>query len=72
MMSMTEVAMMLEFEIKWHEDIRNESFNDFDWRWKDGQMRMLQSLVDEIDGIKVPSMLERILLDMEEIENEMR
>lgn len=71
-MTMTEVAMMLEFEIKWHEDVRDNSHNDFDRRWKDGQISVLQRMVNDIDGIKEPSVVDQIMDMMEEIENEMR
>ena len=45
-------AMYLEFSILWHKDIRDASFNDFDRDWKQGQINLLQGMVDELDSIE--------------------
>lgn len=58
---MDVTAIYLELCILWNKDIRNNSFNDFDRRWKQGQIDLLQGMLDEIDGIVKPSLLERLL-----------
>jgi len=62
-------AMYLEFSILWHKDVRDSSFNDFDRRWKQGQIDLLQSMVDEIDGIQKPSAIEIAFSIAEEMED---
>jgi hypothetical protein len=57
----------LLLNIEWNKQIRDESFNDFDKRWKQGQIDMLQTIIDEMLGIKYDHM-EKILLLMEEIQ----
>jgi hypothetical protein len=69
-MSLDAFAMYLEFSILWHKDIRDGAFNDFDRRWKQGQMDLLQSMVDEIDGIQGPSWIDTAFSIAEEMENE--
>jgi hypothetical protein len=44
-------AIYLELMIQWHRDILETCCNDFDRRWKKGQIDMLQNMVDEIDAI---------------------
>ena len=56
----------LLLNIEWNKSIRDESFNDFDKRWKQGQIDMLQTIIDEMLGIKYDHM-EKIVLLMEEI-----
>ena len=57
----------LLLNIEWNKQIRDESFNDFDRRWKQGQIDLLQGIIDDMLGIRV-DMMEKILLMMEEIE----
>jgi hypothetical protein len=63
-------AIYLELCILWNKDIRDNSFNDFDRRWKQGQIDLLQQMLDEVDGIKQPTLQEIIFADYELI-NEM-
>ena len=58
---MDVTAIYLELCILWNKDIYDNSFNDFDRRWKQGQIDLLQGMLDEIDGIVKPSLLERLL-----------
>jgi hypothetical protein len=69
-MSVDAFAIYLELCILWHKDIRDNSFNDFDRKWKQGQIDLLQSMVNEIDGVIEPSVLDTILLMMEEMGEE--
>ena len=64
-------AIYLELCILWHKDIRDSAHNDFDRRWKQGQIDLLQEMVDEIDGIVKPSYLEEILALADKIEKAM-
>ena len=56
----------LLLNIEWNKQIRDESFNDFDKRWKQGQIDMLQTIIDEMLGIKCDP-LKKIVMLMEEI-----
>ena len=47
-----KTAIYLELMIQWHRDILETCCNDFDRRWKKGQIDMLQNMVDEIDAIQ--------------------
>ena len=58
---MITTALYLEFEIQWHKDILESVFSQEDKRWKQGQIDLLQRMVNEIDGIQTPTLLERIL-----------
>ena len=69
-MNKTVFAMYLELCIHWNADIRDASFNDSDRRWKQGQIDMLQTMVDEIDGIVKPSWIEEIFKIAKEMELE--
>lgn len=62
-------AMYLEFSILWHKDIRDTSFNDFDRDWKQGQINLLQGMVDEIDGVQEPSWIDLAILMAEEMKS---
>jgi hypothetical protein len=57
----------LLLNIEWNKQIRDESFNDFDKRWKQGQIDLIQMMLDEMLGIEYDHM-EKIVLLMEEIE----
>lgn len=59
------IYMLLNIE--WNKQIRDEAFNDFDKRWKQGQIDLLQMMLDEMLGINYDHM-EKIILLMEEIE----
>jgi hypothetical protein len=48
-------AIYLELMIEWHWDILNSSCNDFDRRWKKGQIDMLMNMVQEIDDAMLQS-----------------
>jgi hypothetical protein len=56
----------LLLNIEWNKQIRDEAFNDFDRRWKQGQIDLLQGIIDEMLGIDYDHM-DKILLLMEEI-----
>ena len=43
-------AIYLELMIEWHRDILATSCNDYDRRWKKGQIDMLLNMVQEIDN----------------------
>ena len=43
-------AIYLELMIEWHRDILATCHNDFDRRWKKGQIDMLLNMVQEIDN----------------------
>ena len=58
---MITTALYLEFEIHYHRDIKELSISQEDKRWKQGQIDLLQRMVNEIDGIQTPTLLERIL-----------
>ncbi len=58
---MITTALYLEFEILYHRDIKESAFSQEDKRWKQGQIDLLQRMVNEIDGIQTPTLLERIL-----------
>lgn len=49
--SVETLAMYLEFNILWHMDILAKCHNDFDRSWKQGQVNLLQDMVDELDGV---------------------
>ena len=57
----------LLLHIELNKQIRDESFNDFDRRWKQGQIDLLQDIIDDLLGIRVNHM-DKILLLMKEIE----
>ncbi len=56
----------LLLNIEWNKSIRDESLNDFDRRWKQGQIDLLQGMIDEMMGIKCDP-LKKIVMLMEEI-----
>jgi hypothetical protein len=58
---MNTTALYLEFEILWHKDIKESSHSQDDKRWKQGQIDLLQRMVNEIDGIPEPTLLERLI-----------
>ena len=58
----------LLFEIEYQKDIRNGTFNDFDYKWKQGQIDLLQSIIDDLMGIQPPSTLEWALAFIREME----
>lgn len=64
-------AIYLELCILWHKDIRDSSRNTWDREWKQGQIDLLQEMVDEVDGIVKPSYLEEILALADKIEKAM-
>ena len=44
-------AIYLELMIEWHRDILATCCNDFDRKWKQGQITMLLNMVQEIDSV---------------------
>ena len=58
----------LLLNIEWNKQIRDECFNDFDFCHKQGQIDVLNGILDEMLGIEYDYM-DKILLLMEEIEN---
>ena len=60
-MSLDDFAIYLELSILWHKDIRDSAHNDFDRRWKQGQIDLLQDLLDDIDGKVRPSVEDEIM-----------
>ena len=58
---MNVTAIYLELCILWNKDILDNSFNEFDRRWKQGQIDLLQGMLDEIDGTTKPSLLEGLI-----------
>lgn len=67
-LSIDSFAIYLELSILWHKDIRDAAHNDFDRRWKQGQIDLLQGMVDEIDGIQGPTWVDLAMLMAEEME----
>lgn len=57
--------------IEWNKDIRDSSHNVYDKRWKQGQIDLLQGMLDEMLGVKHDT-LAKILLVMDEIEEAFR
>lgn len=68
-MTLDAFAIYLELSILWHKDIMDASYNDFDRRWKQGQIDLLQSMVNEIDGIPEKSAIELALEFIQEMED---
>ena len=62
--------MYLEFEILWNKDIRDSAITQEDKRWKQGQIDLLQRMVNEIDGIYQPSAVEILMKNMKDMEYE--
>ena len=62
-----DFIVYLLLNIEWNKSIRDESFNDFDRRHKQGQIDVLNGILDEMLGIKYDHM-DKILLLMEEID----
>ena len=62
--------MYLEFEIEWNKSIRDESFTQEDKRWKQGQIDLLQRMVNDMDGIYQPSAVEILRKNMKDMEYE--
>ena len=60
-MSLDDFAIYLELSILWHKDVRDSCHNDFDRSWKQGQMDLLQDLLDDIDGKERPSLQDELL-----------
>jgi|Laugrespbdmm15sd_2_1035082.scaffolds.fasta_scaffold265903_2 hypothetical protein len=44
-------VIYLELMIAWHKDILATTYNDFDRKWKQGQIDMLSNMVQEIDSV---------------------
>ena len=65
---MNVTAMYLEFEILWNKDIRDSAITQEDKRWKQGQIDMLQKMVNEMDGIYQPSLVEVLMKNMKDME----
>lgn len=63
---MNVTAMYLEFEIEWNRSIRDSAFTQEDKRWKQGQIDMLQKMVNEMDEIYQPSLVEVLMKNMNE------
>jgi len=62
------MAIYLELCIEWNKEIRDNCRNDFDRKWKQGQIDLLQEMVDEIDGIVKPTFIEKMIILMREME----
>lgn len=60
----------LLFEIEHQKDIRDGTFNDFDYRWKQGQIDLLKSIIDDLLGIQPQSTLESALAFIKEMEED--
>ena len=61
----------LLLNIEWHEQIRDEAFNDFDRRWKQGQIDLLQRMADDLLGTGLEySILDQILIMMKDMEKQ--
>ena len=67
---MNVAAMYLEFEILWNKDIRDSAITQEDKRWKQGQIDLLQKMVNEMDGIYQPSLVEVLMKNMKDMEYE--
>ncbi len=67
---MNVTAMYLEFEILWNRDIRDSAITQEDKRWKQGQIDLLQKMVNEMDGIYQPSLVEVLMKNMKDMEYE--
>lgn len=67
---MNTTAAYLEFEILHNRDIRDSSFSQEDKRWKQGQIDLLQKMVNEMDGIYQPSLVEVLMKNMKDMEYE--
>ena len=65
---MNTTAAYLEFEILWNKDIRDSAITQEDKRWKQGQIDMLQKMVNEMDGIYQPSLVEVLMKNMKDME----
>lgn len=67
---MNLTAMYLEFEILYNKDIRDSAITQEDKRWKQGQLDLLQRMVNEMDGIYQPSAVEILMKNMKDMEYE--
>lgn len=67
---MNTTAAYLEFELLWNKDIRDSAITQEDKRWKQGQIDLLQKMVNEMDGIYQPSLVEVLMKNMKDMEYE--
>lgn len=67
---MNITAAYLEFEILYHRDIRDSAITQEDKRWKQGQIDLLQRMVNDIDGIYQSSAVEILMKNMKDMEYE--
>jgi hypothetical protein len=67
---MNTTAAYLEFEILYNRDIRDSSISQEDKRWKQGQIDLLQKMVNEMDGIYQQSLVEVLMKNMKDMEYE--
>jgi hypothetical protein len=67
---MNITAAYLEFEILHNRDIRDSSISNSDQMWKQGQIDLLQKMVNEMDGIYGPSLVDILLKNMEDMKYE--
>jgi hypothetical protein len=63
-------AIYLELCIEWNKEIRDNSRNSYDYTWKQGQIDLLQEMVNEIDGIRKPTFMEQMIVLMRELEKQ--
>jgi hypothetical protein len=66
---MNTTAAYLEFEILHNRDIRDSSISNSDQMWKQGQIDLLQKMVNEMDGIYQPSLVEVLMKNMKDMEH---
>ena len=64
---MNITAAYLEFEILHNRDIRDSAITQEDKRWKQGQIDLLQKMVNDIDGIYQPSAVEILMKNMKDM-----
>ena len=67
---MNITAAYLEFEILHNRDIRDSAITQEDKRWKQGQIDLLQRMVNDMDGIYQPSAVEILMKNMKDMEYE--
>lgn len=58
-MSEHTLAIYLQLNILWNKDIRDACFTYEDRRWKDGQISLLTQMLNEVNGKKEPSAIDR-------------
>lgn len=51
-MNKLQTLIYLDLSIEYHKDIRDTSYNDYDKKWKQGQIDMLSKMIMEIEECK--------------------